>query len=74
MSNFLMLLLVQAPDFGKAVEANRLLMKWKQVLDHHHRAFPPFLLAKARLGSYYYVGLDEAFYLPPHVHQALQQG
>ncbi|CAH0056140.1 unnamed protein product [Clonostachys solani] len=74
MSNFLMLLLVQAPDFGKAVEANRLLMKLKQVLDHQHRAFPLFLLAKARLGSYFYVGLDETFYLPPHVQQALQQG
>lgn len=29
-SNFLMLLLVQAPDFGKAVRAKHLLAKWRR--------------------------------------------
>ena len=67
-----MLLLVQAPDFAKAVRAKRLLSEWRQVLDFQNQAFPNLLLAKVRLGSYYYVGLGETFYLPPHVQQALQ--
>ena len=67
-----MLLLVQAPDFDKALRARRLLSKWRQILDFQNHAFPSLLLAKVRLSSYYYVGLGETFYLPPHVQQALQ--
>ncbi|KAJ3539112.1 hypothetical protein NM208_g5620 [Fusarium decemcellulare] len=72
-SNFLTLLLVQAPDFPRAAKAKALLEKWRQLLRYQHKTFPPFLLAKLQLDCYYWNGLGETFHLSAHVHQALQQ-
>lgn len=68
-----MLLLVQAPDFSKAVKAKQLLARWRQTLEHQSRVFPMSSLARVRLVAYYAVGLDETFHLPPHVQQALKE-
>lgn len=72
MSNFLILLLVQAPDFSKACIAKQLLQRWRETLDSQCIAFPISSLAKVRLSSYFTAGLGETFHLPPHVEQALQ--
>lgn len=72
-SNFLTLLLVQAPDFLRAVKANDLLGKWRNLLRYGHKTFPHFLWAKLQLDGYYFNGLDKTFHLTPHVLQAVQQ-
>lgn len=71
-SNFLVLLLIQAPDFNKASMAKLLLHRWRETLDSQCTVFPITSLAKVRLSSYYSVGLGETFQLPPHVEDALR--
>lgn len=71
-SNFLVLLLIQAPDFNKASMAKQLLHRWRETLDSQCTVFPITSLAKVRLSSYYSVGLGETFQLPPHVEDALR--
>ncbi|KAF4993339.1 hypothetical protein FDECE_13454 [Fusarium decemcellulare] len=71
-SNFMMLLLIQAPNLTKAIKAKELLLTWRRILDYRYKAFRPFAPAKFRLGAYYQKGLENTFILPPHVDQALQ--
>lgn len=72
-SNFLILLLVQAPDYPKACIAKQIVKRWREILDSHRSSFPISSLAQVRLASYYSIGLEETFHLPPHVQQAIQE-
>lgn len=73
MSNFLTLLLVQAPTAENVPRAKFMLESWRQTLRHQSKAFPILRLAMARLNSFYWGGLAETFCLPPHVQDAVQQ-
>lgn len=68
LSNFLTLLLVQAPSAEGARRARWMLEGWRDTLRHQSRAFPILRLAMARLNAFYWGGgLGETFCLPPHV-------
>ncbi|UNI15519.1 hypothetical protein JDV02_002046 [Purpureocillium takamizusanense] len=71
-SSFLLSLLIQAPDFPKAIKAKALLDKWQQLLRQRHKSFPFFSQGKVRLDSLSWSGLGGAFNLATHVQQALQ--
>ncbi|KAF4814336.1 putative transcriptional regulatory protein [Colletotrichum siamense] len=66
-SNFLMLLLVQAPSAESGVRARELLERWRQVIKDHAKMSPLFLLTATELGQVYEAGITETFCLPSHV-------
>ncbi|KAJ6439315.1 fungal specific transcription factor [Purpureocillium lavendulum] len=71
-SNFLMVLLVQAPSSENALKAKQMLENWRRVLRDQSKAFPLLLLAMTRLNGFYWAGLSETFLLPQHVQEVLQ--
>ena len=71
-SNFLMVLLVQAPSSENALKAKQMLENWRCVLRDQSKAFPLLLLAMTRLNGFYWAGLSETFCLPQHVQEVLQ--
>lgn len=71
-SNFLMVLLVQAPSSENALKAKQMLENWRRVLRDQSKAFPLLLLAMTRLNGFYWAGLSETFCLPLHVQEVLQ--
>lgn len=73
LSNFLMVLLVQAPSTENAVRAKQTLDRWRRNIRTKSQAFPVLSLARVRLDSYYWAGLSETFYLPSHVQEVILQ-
>ncbi|UNI24521.1 hypothetical protein JDV02_010258 [Purpureocillium takamizusanense] len=71
-SNFLMVLLVQAPSSDNALKAKQMLENWRRVLRDQSKAFPLLLLAMTRLNGFYWAGLSETFCLPQHVQEVLE--
>jgi hypothetical protein len=69
-SNFLMLLLVQAPNIAHATRGKQLVDSWLQVLRCQSQSFPLVKLGLARLDALHWAGLSTTFVLPPHVQQA----
>lgn len=70
-SNFLMLLLVQAPNSAHASRAKHLVESWLQVLRCQSQCFPLVKLGLARLDALQWAGLDATFVLPPHVQEVI---
>ncbi|KAJ5897208.1 hypothetical protein N7504_007496 [Penicillium tannophilum] len=66
-SNFLMLLLVQAPNMAHAMRGKYLVESWLQVLRCQSPSFPLVKLGLARLDALQWGGLADTFMLPPHV-------
>ncbi|KAJ5574416.1 hypothetical protein VI817_005035 [Penicillium citrinum] len=69
-SNFLMLLLVQAPNISHATRGKYLVESWLQVLRCQSQSFSLVKLGLARLDALHWAGLEDTFVLPPHVHEA----
>ena len=69
-SNFLMLLLVQAPTISHATRGKYLVESWLQVLRCQSQSFSLVKLGLARLDALHWAGLEDTFVLPPHVHEA----
>lgn len=70
-SNFVVLLVVQAPNVQHAVKAKQLLDMWSQTLKERYHVCPMVRLGVLRLNSFNLAGLSETFYLPSHVEQVL---
>ena len=70
-SNFLMLLLVQAPNVAHAIRGKHLVDSWLQVLRCQSQSFPLVKLGLARLDALHWAGLGNTFVLPLHVQQAI---
>ncbi|KAJ5086198.1 hypothetical protein N7532_010969 [Penicillium argentinense] len=69
-SNFLMLLLVQAPNSAHATRGKYLVESWLQVLRCQSQSFPLVKLGLARLDALHWAGLEDTFVLPLHVREA----
>ncbi|RJE25737.1 hypothetical protein PHISCL_01925 [Aspergillus sclerotialis] len=72
-SNYIMLLLVQAPTKDHAVRANRLLCLWRQALRSQSGGCALMLPALTRLDELYSTGLSRNYYLPKHVKELLDE-
>ncbi|KAJ5660874.1 uncharacterized protein N7484_000246 [Penicillium longicatenatum] len=70
-TNFMMLLLVQAPTKDHAVRVKRLLDLWRETLRNQSKSFPLMNLGLVRLDGLFWAGLSTNFYLPRHVKEAL---
>jgi hypothetical protein len=70
-SNFVVLLVVQAPNVQHAAKAKQLLDMWSQTLKERYHVCPMVRLGVLRLNSFNLAGLSETFYLPSHVEQVL---
>ncbi|KAJ5571505.1 hypothetical protein N7535_005165 [Penicillium sp. DV-2018c] len=70
-SNYLMLLLVQAPNVAHAARGKHLVDSWLQVLRCQSQSFPLVKLGLARLDALHWAGLGNTFVLPPHVQEAI---
>ncbi|KAJ5296198.1 hypothetical protein PENANT_c021G03926 [Penicillium antarcticum] len=70
-SNYLMLLLVQAPNGAHAIRAKHLVDSWLHVLRCQSQSFPLVKLGLARLDALHWAGLSNTFVLPLHVQEAI---
>ncbi|KAJ5989743.1 hypothetical protein N7522_009950 [Penicillium canescens] len=70
-SNYLMLLLVQAPNGAHATRAKHLVDSWLHVLRCQSQSFPLIKLGLARLDALHWAGLSNTFVLPLHVQEAI---
>lgn len=70
-SNFLLLLLVQAPNTDHAIQGKQLVNSWLRVLRCQSQSFPLVKLGLARLDALHWAGLSDSFVLPPHVHEVV---
>lgn len=70
-SNYLMLLLVQAPNLAHAIRGKHLVDSWLHVLRCQSQSFPLVKLGLARLDALHWTGLGNTFVLPLHVQEAL---
>ena len=70
-SNFFMLLLVQAPTKDHALRAKQLVEMWRQALRGQRGGCQLTTLALLRLDGFYWAGLERSFTLPRHVKEAL---
>lgn len=70
-SNYLMLLLVQAPNMAHAIRGKHLVDSWLQVLRCQSQSFPLVKLGLARLDALHWTGLGNTFVLPVHVQAAM---
>jgi hypothetical protein len=70
-SNYLMLLLVQAPNVAHAIRGKHLVDSWLQVLRCQSQSFPLVKLGLARLDALHWAGLGNTFVLPVHVQAAI---
>lgn len=66
-SNFTMLLLVQAPNAERAVKGKHLVDSWLRVLRTQSLSFSLMKLGLTRLDAMHWVGLGQTFVLPQHV-------
>lgn len=73
-SNFAMLLLVQAPNAERAIKGKHLVDSWLRVLRCQSLSFPLMKLGLTRLDAMHWVGLGRTFVLPGHVQGILDQG
>ncbi|KAL4876836.1 hypothetical protein BJY04DRAFT_231288 [Aspergillus karnatakaensis] len=66
-SNFLLLLLVQAPSREHAERAKKLVYMWQQALQSQSRGWDMLDLGLVRLNAHLGIGLGSAFYLPGYI-------
>ncbi|KAH8900553.1 hypothetical protein GQ53DRAFT_592026, partial [Thozetella sp. PMI_491] len=71
-SNFNLLLLVQAPNFQVAGEMVTVLIRWIMILRDQSITFTFIRLGLLRLDSLLWLGLEKSFRLPSHVKAVLQ--
>lgn len=57
MSNFAIMLLIQAPSLSRAQRAKEIADEWREVLRSHSKTFGLVKLGLLRLNSMHYVGL-----------------
>ncbi|KAE8153474.1 fungal-specific transcription factor domain-containing protein [Aspergillus avenaceus] len=72
-SNFMLLLLVQAPSKEHAIRANRLVHMWWQALQRQIEGSTLMNLALVRLNGVHWTGLGRNYYLSKHVKDALEE-
>ncbi|KAF5496809.1 putative transcriptional regulatory protein [Colletotrichum siamense] len=70
-SNFLLLLLVQAPNAESSVRVRELLEIWRQLVKDHAKVSPLFLLTAKEMGQVYQTGIADMFCIPSHVQAIL---
>ncbi|KAL2826267.1 hypothetical protein BDW59DRAFT_171918 [Aspergillus cavernicola] len=70
-SNFMLLLLVQAPSKEHAVRAKKLVYMWQAALQSQSRGWDMMDLGLVRLNGALGMGLASSFHLPLHVREAL---
>ncbi|KAF7169974.1 hypothetical protein CNMCM5623_002498 [Aspergillus felis] len=70
-SNFTMLLLVQAPNADRAVKGKHLVDSWLRVLRCQSQSFPMMKLGLTRLDAMHWAGLAQTFVLPQHVQHVI---
>lgn len=70
-SNFVVLLVVQAPNVQHAAKSKQLLDMWSHILKERYHTCPLVRLGVLRLNSFNLAGLSQTFYLPSHVEQVL---
>ncbi|KAL3481316.1 fungal-specific transcription factor domain-containing protein [Aspergillus californicus] len=70
-SNFMLLLLVQAPSKEHAARAKKLVYAWQHALQSQSRGWDMMDLGLVRLNGLLGMGLKSAFYLPVHVRETL---
>ncbi|GAB1737061.1 hypothetical protein NU219Hw_g421t1 [Hortaea werneckii] len=73
-SNFIVLLIVQAPSAHSAQDAKHSLDIWTQTLRAQCRTCSVARLGMLRLNTFDLAGLAQTFYLAPHVKQGLGHG
>ncbi|GIK07680.1 hypothetical protein Aspvir_003346 [Aspergillus viridinutans] len=66
-SNFTMLLLVQAPNADRAVKGKHLVESWLRGLRCQSQSFPMMKLGLTRFDAMHWAGLAQTFLLPQHV-------
>ncbi|KAL4992187.1 hypothetical protein BDW68DRAFT_197392 [Aspergillus falconensis] len=71
-SNFMLLLLVQAPGKEHAIRAKRLVYGWQQALRSQSRGWNMMDLGLVRLHGPLGLGLGNAFWLPDHVREVVE--
>ncbi|KAL4784146.1 fungal-specific transcription factor domain-containing protein [Aspergillus varians] len=71
-SNFVLLLLVQAPTKEHAVRAKRLVYMWQQALRSQGRGWDVMDLGLIRLNGPLGLGLTKTYYLPLHIREVLE--
>ncbi|KAG2417269.1 hypothetical protein HFD88_008488 [Aspergillus terreus] len=71
-SNFTLLLLVQAPNAERAAKGKQLVDSWLRVLRCQSQSFPMMKLGLTRLDAVHWVGLNQTFVLPQHVQDVIQ--
>lgn len=71
-SNFTLLLLVQAPNSERAAKGKQLVDSWLRVLRCQCQSFPMMKLGLTRLDAMHWVGLGQTFVLPQHVQDVIQ--
>ncbi|PLB53502.1 fungal-specific transcription factor domain protein [Aspergillus steynii IBT 23096] len=71
-SNFMILLLVQAPSANHAMRAHRILRMWRQTIRSQSQGNEWMKLALVRLDGPHWKGLDQTYYLPKHVREVLE--
>ncbi|OJJ66139.1 hypothetical protein ASPBRDRAFT_430191 [Aspergillus brasiliensis CBS 101740] len=72
-SNFLLLLLVQAPTKDHAVHARSLVDLWRRTLRNQSTGCPAMNLGLVRLDGSLWNGLANNYYLPKHVKEVLEE-
>ncbi|RDW58574.1 fungal specific transcription factor domain-containing protein [Aspergillus mulundensis] len=70
-SNFMLLLLVQAPSAEHAIRAKRLVYGWQQALRSRSQGWNMVDLGLVRLNGPLGMGVGNVFYLPSHVQDVL---
>ncbi|KAF9891763.1 hypothetical protein FE257_003244 [Aspergillus nanangensis] len=71
-SNFALLLLVQAPNAEHAAKGKQLVESWLRVLRCQSQSFPMMKLGLTRLDAVHWAGLGQTYVLPPHVQDVIQ--
>ncbi|KAL4804171.1 hypothetical protein BDV18DRAFT_166301 [Aspergillus unguis] len=69
-SNFMLLLLVQAPSPEHAIRAKKLVYSWQQTIQSQSRGWEMMDLGLIRLNGPLGMGLTNTFHLPLHIRQA----
>ncbi|PYI35442.1 fungal-specific transcription factor domain protein [Aspergillus indologenus CBS 114.80] len=72
-SNFLILLLVQAPTQDHALRAKRLVDLWRDALRNQKQSSSMVCLGLVRLEATLWAGLSRNYYLPRHVKEILER-
>ncbi len=71
MSNFVMLLIVQAPTPSHAAKAKQLADTWRQTLRFQSKSFEQMNMGMLRLDAVHYSGMRNLFIVEPHVRRLL---